>query len=265
LETRPVSGSTPLVLASDGYYDPVAGRPFVRERGLQNEYEFQLFFYDSMAGFGKGLANSAWQQVVALAPGAGEAVLTLNGISPNSAQGQWALEHLNNPFRYNNQTQAIFGQVGNGIGDISGIAMAGAGSVRTFRGGQLGLFGDVPSASPIKKTRRADAETFITYTLERDGKTVYVGMATGKGTPEEVLAERLRGKRHDVYTKGDTAKVTATQGNLAASQGAEDVWYEYHKRAGAALLNKRRPLSERPDRIANSRRKIQAYADDLRR
>ena len=43
------------------------------------------------------------------------------GISPNSTQGQQALYHLYHPFRYNNQTQAIFGEVGNGLGDIGGL------------------------------------------------------------------------------------------------------------------------------------------------
>ena len=35
-----------------------------RQKGFQNEYEFQQFFYDFLAGTAKGVLNSAWNQAV---------------------------------------------------------------------------------------------------------------------------------------------------------------------------------------------------------
>jgi len=110
-------------------------------------------------------------------------------------------------------------------------------------------------------------QTFITYIFRHSaGQVVYVGRTRGYGTPEQVLQQRLA-KGHHVFDNNPGLKpeVQAYQGNQEANMGAEDVWYEYYRRAGAPLLNNPQtpPLSSRLDRLEATRRRIQAYADDL--
>lgn len=118
-----------------------------------------------------------------------------------------------------------------------------------------------PSPSP--------ANTFITYEFWNPSKEpVYVGRASGPGTPEKVMKGRLA-KGHDVYDEnpGLTPVIKAVQGNKLANQGAEGVLYEQRLREGAKLLNdpKSPPLSDKPAKAADVRAKIDAYADDLKK
>ncbi|MDZ4183565.1 MAG: hypothetical protein U1D97_01135, partial [Desulfuromonadales bacterium] len=118
-----------------------------------------------------------------------------------------------------------------------------------------------------KGTAASQPRTYITYELKNpQGEVVYVGRASGVGTPEQVLQQR-RAKGHDVFdaTPGLKAEVKAVQGNAAANKGAEGVFYEKRLREGAPLLNdpKSPPLSSKPAKAPEVRAKIQAYSDDL--
>lgn len=96
---------------------------------------------------------------------------------------------------------------------------------------------------------------------------MYIGRASGAGTPEQVMQGRLA-RGHDVFdaNPGLTAEPHAVQGNAVANKGAEGVLYEQRLREGAKLLNdpKSPPLSSKPSKAAEVRAKIEAYADDLK-
>jgi len=129
-----------------------------------------------------------------------------------------------------------------------------------FRGDQIEHRVATPFAAPSGKT-------YITYVFKNaEGEIVYEGRASGSGTPEQVLSQRLS-KGHHVFgeTPGLTPEVQAVQGSRDANMGAEAVHYERLLRDGAPLLNDPRspPLSSRPDKIEKTRARIQAYADDL--
>ncbi|WP_156398071.1 MULTISPECIES: hypothetical protein [unclassified Duganella] len=111
-------------------------------------------------------------------------------------------------------------------------------------------------------------KTFITYEFKNAaGEVVYVGRASGKGTPEQVMKQRLA-KGHDVYdaNPGLIPEVRATQGSASANKGAEGVLYEQRMREGASLLNdpKSPPLSSKPAKAAEVREKISDYSEDLK-
>lgn len=142
----------------------------------------------------------------------------------------------------------------------------------------LQVLGEGLSYIPLPENPAADAkvvegaETFITYVFKNRGEVVYVGKARGLGTAENVLKRRLtkgngiNGHEHWFPENDDTAEVIATQGNAAASAGAEQVWHDYYKINGAKLRNNRSPLDfGRKSRRIKSVRKIKAYSDDLRR
>jgi hypothetical protein len=100
-----------------------------------------------------------------------------------------------------------------------------------------------------------------------DGEVVYVGRASGTGTAEQVLKQRLA-KGNDVYKENPELKpeVYATQGNPSANKGAEGVLYEQRVREGARLLNdpKSPPLSEKPAKAVEVRQKVSDYSEDLK-
>ena len=91
---------------------------------------------------------------------------------------------------------------------------------------------DVPSAR--------NGESYITYVFEdKAGNTVYVGRASGKGTPKQVLRARIRkGHKHWKPEQGYKKKVVDVQKSLDACQGAEDVFIQGYRELGAPLTNK---------------------------
>ena len=126
---------------------------------------------------------------------------------------------------------------------------------------------NLPDMQGSRSGEPSGQQTFITYTFRnREGQVVYVGRASGYGTPAQVLQQRLA-KGHHVFDShpGLRAEVLAYQGNRDANLGAEDVWYAYYRRVAMPLLNDPQtpPLSSRSDRLEATRRRIQAYADDL--
>lgn len=72
----------------------------------------------------------------------------------------------------------------------------------------------VPSASGGK--------SYIVYVFRTsEGRIVYVGRASGAGTPAEVLSARLS-KGHEHYAPGLTPEVISAHSSKLASQGAEE-------------------------------------------
>jgi RHS repeat-associated protein len=130
----------------------------------------------------------------------------------------------------------------------------------------LGKLAD--AAEDIPGGAAGEARTYVTYELKNaKGEVVYVGRASGIGTPEQVMKDRLA-KGHDVFdaNPGLTPAVSAAQGTSAANKGAEGVLYEQRLKEGAQLLNdpKSPPLSAKPSKAAAVRRKIDAYHEDLK-
>lgn len=126
------------------------------------------------------------------------------------------------------------------------------------------------AADKAADAAKGTKKTFITYTLrggDENGAVRYVGRASGRGTPEQVMEQRLS-KGHKIFKAHPELKprIEAIQGNRSANHGAEDVFYEYHKREGADLYNnpKSPPLSNLPLKIAKSRKRITDYAEDLK-
>jgi hypothetical protein len=146
------------------------------------------------------------------------------------------------------------------------LAVTAAGVTGTVLAGAKGAGVAAIALPGVRAAQQGSPKTFITYTFKQGENVVYVGRASGKGTPDQVLNQRL-GKGHHILREnpGLTPEVQAVQGNRAANRGAEDVWYEYYKREGAPLLNDPQspPLSSKRSKITRSRQRIQAYADDL--
>jgi hypothetical protein len=130
----------------------------------------------------------------------------------------------------------------------------------------------VSAALTAAKQFGNESKAFITYVLKNESRVVYVGRASGVGSAEEVLAQRIA-KGHDVLRENPhvTPEIIAHQGNRAANRGAEDVWFQYYnegkafgKHPNSPLLNKTNPLSELKWKIEHSGyAKIEAYAKDL--
>ena len=138
--------------------------------------------------------------------------------------------------------------------------------------GSFGVANVAPSvATPavIASSTKSNGRTHITYEFKNPhGEVVYVGRASGVGTPEQVMQGRLA-RGHDIFkaNPGLTPVPKAVQGNLPANMGAEGVLYEQHLRDGAKLLNdpKSPPLSSKPSKAAEVKAKIDAYSEDLKR
>lgn len=120
------------------------------------------------------------------------------------------------------------------------------------------------NAIPAKLTVAPTPKTYIAYEFKDvNGDVVYVGRASGKGTPEQVMKGRLA-KGHDVFegNPGLKYEVHSVQGNAAANKGAEGVIYKQRLREGAKLLNdpKCPPLSSKPEKAPRFERKFQRTA-----
>jgi hypothetical protein len=99
----------------------------------------------------------------------------------------------------------------------------------------------------------------------KDGDTiVYTGRAGGRGTPEQVLENRIS-RGHDHWREGLTAEVVEVLPTKMAAQGAEEVYRLGYMEKGFPLENVDPALSYKlPDRAADSLAKLQAYRDFLR-
>ncbi len=104
------------------------GRLQSRQKGLQNEYEFQQFFYDFLAGSAKGVINTVWQQGVGAVLGV-QGSLALNGVAAGNPRVADALDKLYNPYQYSSHNQAIFGAFAAGATEVVGAYDAGVGAI----------------------------------------------------------------------------------------------------------------------------------------
>jgi hypothetical protein len=133
---------------------------------------------------------------------------------------------------------------------------------------QRTTLGRITPEQAAPEVSAAGGRTYITYELKNaQGEVVYVGRASGVGTPEQVMQGRLA-RGHDVFdaNPGLRTEIKAVQGGPAANKGAEGVLHEQRLREGARLLNdpKSPPLSSKPSKAAEVRAKIDAYHEDLK-
>jgi len=110
----------------------------------------------------------------------------------------------------------------------------------------------------------ANNRSYITYVFkDAQGNIVYVGRASGPGTPRQVMAGRLR-KGHEHFHEGLTEEIVDVQKSKMASQGAEEVFIQGYRERGAVLTNIDESLSfDRKSRIQRSLDKIEAYLEEL--
>lgn len=212
LETRSTDTDTGLGFShAGGYYDPANARFLTRAGGGVNEY----------SATGSGLGEGALDVL--------QLGLDVLGFVPVLGEG----------------ADALSGGIDLGRGDYVGAALsaasllpvggqaAGATKIarrlqrvvpKGFQSLKVNLLPDFAKANIGK----AQTKTHITYVFkDAEGKVVYVGRASGFGTPNAVLGRRVsRGHEHWHPELGDTREVVAVQSSKAASQGAEDVWYE---------------------------------------
>ena len=261
------------------YYDPLRGLGFTRDQEdalntysqMLNPFEgWTLGAYAHEAGqFGvgelKGSVNFVAGSLVSVSPALWLADDMTGGrlSSPVAAVGEGqgdGADFIQVPLFVGS---ALVGDPEAAVAADSRAAVNAAGA-----GSKVAINPSVAISNFEARNAAAETETFITYVIKnKKGEVVYVGKSSGIGTPDEVLAARMRkGHGHYFPEEGDTREVIAVQGNKDANAGAEDVWYEYHRLNGANLRNGNAPLDfGRMDRRIKSVRKIKAYSDDLRR
>ncbi|HSZ55715.1 MAG TPA: hypothetical protein VK797_08650 [Tepidisphaeraceae bacterium] len=126
-------------------------------------------------------------------------------------------------------------------------------------------FGVVPGKDlRLDQISGTDGRSYITYAFMQDGEVVYVGRASGPGTPAQVLAGRLV-KGHHAFTPGVTEPVViAIQKTKLASQGAEEFFTQGYLELGAPLKNQENILSyDNALRTQKSLTKLDAFFDEL--
>ncbi|MER6000779.1 RHS repeat-associated core domain-containing protein [Nonomuraea angiospora] len=117
---------------------------------------------------------------------------------------------------------------------------------------------DVPSA--------AGGRSYITYIIRNSAdKVVYIGKASGKGTPQQVLNARFKKQKkgHDHYFPelGDKQpEIIDVYTSRDAMSGGEQFYIEAYREEGADLRNKIEGMSwDRPDRRKRSLTKLDAF------
>jgi hypothetical protein len=98
-----------------------------------------------------------------------------------------------------------------------------------------------------------------------DGNVRYVGRASGVGTPDEVMAQRIQ-KGHDIMKENPSfvPEVIDQQLSPDANKGAEKTWHDYYKKQGADLLNdaKTPPLSDKPSKREKTEERVRSYIEE---
>ncbi len=108
-----------------------------------------------------------------------------------------------------------------------------------------------------------EGKSYITYSFKDiSGNVVYVGRASGKGSPIQVLNRRIaQGHKH---FKGLTPEVVSVQKSKMASQGAEEFFIQAYREQGAKLTNIDESLSfSNKQRTQKSLIKIDAFIEEL--
>ncbi|ANY16520.1 hypothetical protein AW878_02420 [Bordetella pseudohinzii] len=108
-------------------------------------------------------------------------------------------------------------------------------------------------------------KTYITYIFtDGPGSIRYVGRASGTGSAEDVLYQRLT-KGHHVFDANPelVAEVLAEHPTREASMGAESVYKDYYEQLGHKLLNdpKSPPLSTIGRKLERTRQRISTFFD----
>jgi pretoxin HINT domain-containing protein len=113
-----------------------------------------------------------------------------------------------------------------------------------------------------------NGRSFITYAAEdAEGNVQYVGRASGKGSPMDVLKGRLARGHHIFDNHSDLSpRVIDVQGSMEASKGAEEFFMQGYLQRGANLSNSPSspPLGfSRAGRGAKSVQMMDAFFEDL--
>ncbi|MFU1927405.1 SpvB/TcaC N-terminal domain-containing protein [Bordetella hinzii] len=110
---------------------------------------------------------------------------------------------------------------------------------------------------------QAKPKTYITYIFtDAPGSIRYVGRASGTGSAEDVLYQRLT-KGHHIFDANPEliADVLAEHPSREASMGAESVYKDYYEQLGHKLLNdpKSPPLSTVGRKLEKTRQRISHF------
>jgi RHS repeat-associated protein len=153
---------------------------------------------------------------------------------------------------------------GSSAGDAAGESAAGGAS----KGGLFKEFGVTPGKGFDPNVASAGNRSYLTYGLrDTAGDMRYVGRASGRGTPLQVLAQRFSKTSHHIIEANPdlelTPEILGVQGSKAANRGAEEFFYQGYLEQGAPLLNDESTISFRPSRAAKSVSYIEAFFDEL--
>jgi hypothetical protein len=100
----------------------------------------------------------------------------------------------------------------------------------------------------IEQSLIQNPRTYQTYTKTRADGTVYVGRASGRGTPQENIARREAGG-HAWTKKGyGPPKLDQSRGNFAAIRGREQLLKNYYTRQGINVEGDRGLSPRHPQR-----------------
>lgn len=120
-------------------------------------------------------------------------------------------------------------------------------------------------ADKVKDANKVkDSETFIVYSIkDSNNKTIYVGRASGKGTPQQVLDRRI-GEPHKHKDAGRFV-IEDVQKSKGANRGAEDVIYNKERlkaeKENRQLLNIEQPISPRNKK---GRQYVEDYVKEMK-
>ena len=158
--------------------------------------------------------------------------------------------------------------VANGLGSLGGAVLGSLASGLWRNSFRKGLFEEL-GITPFKGfdprvASGANGKSYITYAFKNaKDEVVYVGRASGHGTPLQVLQQRIR-KGHDHFHEGLTAHVASVHKSKLASQGAEEAFIQGFKEQGHRLSNIENALSfDNKHRIKRSLEKIEEYIIEL--
>jgi hypothetical protein len=129
----------------------------------------------------------------------------------------------------------------------------------------LGVKVDRPLDLHVFSDATGAKRSHIIYVFkDADGNIVYTGRTSGRGTPEQVLRDRIT-RKHDHWREGLTKEVVEVLPNKKAVQGAEEVYRLGYREKGAVLENVDPALSYKTlERATDSIAKLQAYRTVLR-
>ena len=148
------------------------------------------------------------------------------------------------------------------VGEIAQGAKLAAGKL-PVPANSLSSLGGSGFTSFSERWATAKPKTHITYIFtDAPGSIRYVGRASGTGSAEDVLYQRLT-KGHHVFDANPelVADVLAEHPSKQASMGAESVYKDYFEQVGHKLLNdpKSPPLSTAGSKLEKTRERIRTF------